>query len=219
MTIEQLGSQQVFHQQKLDKVQKETQEQYSLPMNKLFQGHNSLMTRILQDGIHIPHEELKKLDAEFGLLKKAYIGLDNQFVSEALLTQDVRDYVVFHTAELPVIIPAVFLNERSEQSYQNRKMLINFIPEKKWWETDVNKLKPNDFLKPALTCFSTEYFVKTLTVTGIEKSGSNYLPVQAIIFSTKWNLFTFLVFCMQNKLYFAQLKQGILAYLQVVKRL
>jgi hypothetical protein len=219
MSIESLGAQQQTPANKVNKTQNDQQKLFSQPMEKLFQDHSQILTRILNDGVKIPEEELKKVLLEKDELKKAYFGIENKFITPDLLTQNISSYIIFHTTEIPIILPKTFFDVPADSSFSNKKITINIIKDEGWWKLQSANLEICSFLKPALTCFSKENFKRNLVIKGVEYSTSSYLPVNAIVYSTKWNLLAFLLFCIKNKYYFSHLEEGIRAFLTKVKNL
>ena len=86
MVIDQLGVMQTLQFKNTSKVEEPSQKSvYTAQMDKLFENHNHVLTRILQNGLKIPDHLMQRVKREAPALKRLYFGLDNYLVDPQLL--------------------------------------------------------------------------------------------------------------------------------------
>ena len=219
MVLDQLG---VFQTQQFKNISKTSEEKtdqwiYQAQMDKLFSSHNHVLTRILQNGLKIPQELVEKVKRQAIGLKRIYFGLDNFIVDPHLIPKDQGGFVILKTETMPIILPQVFFKEDvSQDSLLTRKVVINLIEEKKWWELDADTVLFPDFLKAGLVFFSPKAHVKKEPIRMAQVTTDPFLPEHAVIFSLKCNFFTLLLFFFHHQEYFTSIQAGLATYLKFV---
>jgi hypothetical protein len=189
-------------------------------LDKLFVGHNQMMTRILQNGLKIPEHEIKKLQREAIHLKKLYFGLDYSLFESTLLPGLETEYLIMETESLPIAVPLSFINNAIDQEQiPLQSLLINCIKENRWFEEMNRDVEYSEFIKPALVFFSERDFVKKNKILSVRLCERTLLPQKLIVYNIGCNLFSLLVFFHKHKQYFSNLKLGIEAYLKFVSKI
>lgn len=220
MVLDQLGFHQTQQFKNINKTEKPSDNWvYTAQMDKLFDNHNLILTRILQHGLKIPQELSEKIKSQAKELKKIYFGLDNNIVDPELLPKDQGKFAVLYTETIPIVIPNVFVEENiTQDQILTNKLVINLLEEQNWWDIKTEDIINSDFLKASLVLFSTRNFVKNEKIKMIHITENPIIPKHSIIFSLKCNFFTLLLFFYHNQQYFSSLSKGINSYLQFINQ-
>ncbi len=219
MVIDQLGVMQTLQFKNTSKVEEPSQKSvYTAQMDKLFENHNHVLTRILQNGLKIPDHLMQRVKREAPALKRLYFGLDNYLVDPQLLPKDPAQYMIIGTETMPIIVPQIFLKDgNSPEMLSSQKIVVNLVDEKNWTELDTDKIVFSDFLRAGLLFFSPKEHVRRESIKMVQQSATPFLPQRSILFSIKCNLYTLLLFSYHHQEYFPSLQAGITAYLKFLK--
>lgn len=204
----------------INKTEQNNNQIYHQEMSKLFDSHNHILTRLLQEGLKIPEEDMKKIQKEKKHLKRFYFGLDNKIVDSRLFPEIPEGYLMFYTDTMPVVMPSTFLDDGFDANFIGQEpLVINLIKEYKWWDLDPNRVKKTKFLKPGLILFSVNNFIRKDSVRHYKRVDTPSIPQRSILFSISCNLFTLLLFFHKNRQYFYSLQHGINVYLEFINGL
>ncbi len=220
MVIDQLGIMQTQQFKNTAKTQKAADNWvFNAHIDKLFNNHNHVLTRILQNSVKIPKELKQKGNNPNSLEKKYYFGIDNHIINPQLLPKDQGDFIIFHTKSVPVVVPKFFLHEEiSQDEILTKALLINLVDDAQWWEINNENMPFSEFLKVGLVFFAQTNFLRKEKVKMVQIATTPYLPQRSVIFSMKCNFFSFIRFLLSNQQYFSNLQLGLNAYLKYINR-